>query len=90
MCDVFQLPVLVSQVGGLSEEIVENENGFIIQEMSPEALAAQISLLFAGNQPENVSKNLEKQSDKKENEWDEFAESVLEFADMIQQSKQSN
>jgi glycogen synthase len=77
-------------VGGLSEEIVENENGFIIQEMSPGALAAQISLLFAGNQPEIVSKNLEKQSEKKENEWDEFAESVLEFADMIQQSKQSN
>jgi glycosyltransferase involved in cell wall biosynthesis len=90
MCDVFQLPVLVSQVGGLSEEIVENENGFIIQEMSPDALASQISLLFAENRMENVSKNLRMQGEKTENEWDEFAESVLEFTDMIQQSKQSN
>jgi glycosyltransferase involved in cell wall biosynthesis len=90
MCDVFQLPVLVSQVGGLSEEIAENENGFIIQDMSPDALASQISLLFAENRMENVSKNLRMQGEKTENEWDEFAESVLEFTDMIQQSKQSN
>jgi hypothetical protein len=39
---------------------------------------------------ENVSKNLRMQGEKTENEWDEFAESVLEFTDMIQQSKQSN
>lgn len=90
MCDVFQLPVLVSQVGGLAEDIAMNENGFIIEDMNPEALAAQITLLFAEDQLENVAKNLLLQSEKQENEWDEFAESVLEFADMIQQSKKSN
>lgn len=90
MCDVFQIPVLVSQVGGLAENIALNENGFIIEDMSPDALAAQINLLFAEDQLENVSKNLLFQSEKQENEWDEFAESVLEFADMIQQSKKSN
>jgi glycosyltransferase involved in cell wall biosynthesis len=90
MCDVFQLPVLVSQVGGLAEDIALNENGFIIEDMSPEALAAQINLLFAEDQLENVAKNLLFQSEKQENEWDEFAESVLEFADIIQQSKKSN
>lgn len=90
MCDVFQLPVLVSQVGGLAEDIALNENGFIIEDMSPDALAAQINLLFAEDQLENVAKNLLFQSEKQENEWDEFAESVLEFADIIQQSKKSN
>ena len=90
MCDVFQLPVLVSQVGGLAEDIALNENGFIIEDLSPDALAAQINLLFAEDQLENVAKNLLFQSEKQENEWDEFAESVLEFADMIQQSKKSN
>ena len=58
--------------------------------MSPEALASQITLLFAENRMENVSKNLQIQSEKKENEWDQFAESVLKFADLIQQSKKSN
>lgn len=90
MCDVFQLPVLVSQVGGLAEDIALNENGFIIEDLSPDALAAQINLLFAEDQLENVAKNLLFQSEKQENEWDEFAESVLEFADIIQQSKKSN
>jgi glycosyltransferase involved in cell wall biosynthesis len=90
MCDVFQLPVLVSQVGGLTEEIAVNESGFIIEDMSPEALAKQITSLFAENRMENVVKNLLLQCKKQENEWDEFAESVLEFADMIQQSKKSN
>jgi glycosyltransferase involved in cell wall biosynthesis len=90
MSDVFQLPVLVSQVGGLTEEIAENENGFLIHDTSPEALASQITLLFTENRIENVSKNLQMHSETKENEWDEFAESVLEFADMIQYSKQAN
>ena len=90
MCDVFQLPVLVSQVGGLAEDIALNENGFIIEGMSPDALAAQINLLFAEDQLENVAKNLLFQSEKQENEWDEFAESMLEFADIIQQLKKSN
>jgi glycosyltransferase involved in cell wall biosynthesis len=87
MCDVFHLPVLVSQVGGLTEEVVEKENGFIIHEMNQYALASQIQLIFSENSLENVVKNLQKQGEEKENEWDEFAESVLDFADLIQQSK---
>jgi glycosyltransferase involved in cell wall biosynthesis len=90
MCDVFQLPVLVSQVGGLTEDISENENGFLIHEMNPQALAAQVQLIFSENRMKNVVENLQKHSEKNENEWDEFAESVLDFADMIQQSKKSN
>jgi hypothetical protein len=39
---------------------------------------------------EHVVENLQKQSEKNGNEWDEFGDSVLEFADMIQQSKQPN
>jgi glycogen synthase len=90
MCDVFQLPALVSQVGGLTEGISENENGFIIQEMNRQALAAKIRSIFSENRLELVEKNLQKQSEKNENEWDQFAESVLKFADLIQQTKKSH
>ena len=90
MCDVFQLPVLVSQVGGLAEDISENENGYLIYDMSPEALASQITLIFAENRLEKVASNLQMQSEKNGNEWDKFADSVLEFADLIHQSKKSN
>ena len=90
MCDVFQLPALVSHVGGLTEGISENENGFIIQEMNRQALAAKIRSIFSENRLELVEKNLQKQSEKNENEWDQFAESVLKFADLIQQTKKSH
>jgi glycosyltransferase involved in cell wall biosynthesis len=90
MCDVFQLPVLVSQVGGLAEDISENENGFLIHEMNRYVLAEQIQMIFTENKIETVVKNLQNQSERNENEWDEFAESVLGFADNIQQSKKSN
>ena len=90
MCDVFQLPVLVSQVGGLVEDIYENENGFLIHEMNPYALAEQIQIIFSENRLANVMKNLQNQSARNENEWDDFAKSVLEFADILRQSKKSN
>jgi glycosyltransferase involved in cell wall biosynthesis len=90
MCDVFQLPVLVSQVGGLAEDITENENGFLIHEMNRHALATEIHSIFSENRMEHVVENLQKQSEKNGNEWDEFGDSVLEFTDMIQQSKQPN
>jgi glycosyltransferase involved in cell wall biosynthesis len=90
MCDAFHVPVLVSPVGGLSEEMMENENGFIIHEMNPSSLALQINELFQGDRLQNVANNIRQQLEKKENEWDEFAESVLKFAALIQQTKKSH
>jgi glycogen synthase len=80
----------VSQVGGLAEDISENENGFLIHEMNPDALAEQIQIIFSENRLANVMKNLQNQSERNENEWDDFAKSVLEFADILRQSKKSN
>ena len=90
MCDAFHVPVLVSPVGGLSEEMMENENGFIIHEMNPSSLALQINELFQGDRLQNVANNIRQQLEKKEYEWDEFAESVLKFAALIQQTKKSH
>jgi len=90
MCDAFQVPVLLSSIGGLSEEIIENENGFIIHEMNPTRIAFQIQQIYQDHSLEKVANNIRQQLEKKENEWDEFAESVLKFADLIRQSKPSN
>lgn len=90
MCDVFHLPALVSRVGGLHEEITENENGFVIRNASMFSLAEQIEEIFSNSLLENASQNIHNQLENKENEWDEFADSVLKFADMIQQSKKSH
>jgi glycosyltransferase involved in cell wall biosynthesis len=90
MCDAFHVPVLVSPVGGLSEEMMDNENGFIIHEMNPSSLASQINELFQGDRLQKVANNIRQQLEKEENEWDEFAELVLKFAALIQQTKKSH
>jgi glycosyltransferase involved in cell wall biosynthesis len=90
MCDVFHSPVLVSRVGGLHEEITENENGFVIRDASALSLSQQIEEIFSDSRIEIVSKNIQNQLENMQNEWDEFADSVLKFADMIQHSKKSH
>lgn len=90
MCDAFHLPVLVSRVGGLHGEILEDENGFVIRDTSAFPLSEQIEEVFSDSRIENVSKNIQNHLENKQNEWDEFADSVLKFADMIQQSKKSD
>jgi glycosyltransferase involved in cell wall biosynthesis len=90
MCDAFHLPVLVSRVGGLHGDILEGENGFVIRDSSAFPLSEQIEEVFSDSRIEKVSKNIQNHLENKQNEWDEFADSVLKFADMIQQSKKSD
>ena len=90
MCDVFHLPVLVSRVGGLHEEISENENGFVIRDTSAFSLSKQMEEIFSDSRIENVAQNIQNQLENKQNEWDEFADSVLKFADKILQSKETH
>jgi glycosyltransferase involved in cell wall biosynthesis len=90
MCDVFHLPTLVSRVGGLHEEISENENGFVIRDVTAFSFAEQIEEIFSDSRIEIVSQNIQNEHQNKQNEWDEFTDSVLKFADMIQQTKKSH
>lgn len=89
MSDVFHLPTLVTRVGGLHEEISENVNGFVIRDASAISLANQIDEIFSDARLEKISQNIQNQLQLKENEWDEFADSVIKFANTIQQSKKS-
>ncbi len=87
LCDAFQVPVLVSRVGGLSEEIIAGETGFVIAEMSALSIAQQIKQITTSNSLSKVQKNLQLQAPSIENEWDEFAQSVLDFSNQLAQSK---
>jgi glycosyltransferase involved in cell wall biosynthesis len=87
LCDAFQVPVLVSRVGGLSEEIIAGETGFVIAEMSALSIAQQIKQITTSNSLSQVQKNLQLQAPSIENEWDEFAQSVLDFSNQLAQSK---
>lgn len=87
LCDAFQVPVLVSRVGGLSEEIISGETGFVIAEMSALSIAQQIKQITTSDSLSKVQKNLQLQAPSIENEWDEFAQSVLDFSNQLAQSK---
>lgn len=87
LCDAFQIPVLVSRVGGLSEEIIAGETGFVIAEMSALSIAQQIKQITTSDSLSKVQKNLQLQAPSIENEWDEFAQSVLDFSNQLAQSK---
>lgn len=87
LCDAFQVPVLVSRVGGLSEEIIAGETGFVIAEMSALSIAQQIKQITTSDSLSKVQKNLQLQAPSIENEWDEFAQSVLDFSNQLAQSK---
>jgi glycosyltransferase involved in cell wall biosynthesis len=87
LCDAFHVPVLVSRVGGLAEEIVEGKTGFVINEMSEVSIAHQIRQIVDSNKLVEVQKNLELKADTVENEWDDFAQSVLDFSNQLAQSK---
>jgi glycosyltransferase involved in cell wall biosynthesis len=87
MCDAFSLPTLVSKAGGLSEEIQEGVNGFILEGLNPEGLMKKIQEVCTESALYPVVQCLEENLKSKENEWGDFAEAVLKFSSEIEQSK---
>ena len=71
----FSKPVMVSDVGGLAESVVEGKTGYIIKDPSPAAFASQIQSVFP--LPQNMEIEIKKL--KKELSWDTFADHLLEF-----------
>jgi len=87
ICDAFQLPALVSKVGGLAEEVKDGENGFVLKELTPNQLRIQIQEIFSSDSLLKVQKTAMNQPDLSENEWDDFAQLLLDFSNTIAESK---
>lgn len=87
MSDAFALPVLVSKVGGLAEEIHDGINGFVMKEMNGENMAIQIREIFAHSALYQVENQLTANIKETEKEWGDFADQLLHFSREIQHSK---
>lgn len=87
MCDAFSLPTLVSKAGGLSEEIEEGKNGFVLDDLSPEGLATKVLGVCTESTLYIVEEHLSEVLKSKENEWADFAQVVLNFSSEIHHSK---
>ncbi len=71
----FNKPMLVTDVGGLSEIIPHNRVGYVVQP-DPEAIAGAISDFFGNNRKTGFEKNLEKE--KQKYLWSNMVNAILE------------
>ncbi len=76
----FDLPVLISNVGGLAEEIRDSENGFILENLNSPDIAKKIEHIFMGSSLSEVKENLSNKNFLSTTTWGEFSHFVLEFA----------
>ena len=74
----FHKPVIATDVGGLSEIIIDGVNGYIVPPENPQALADAIGKFYENNEEEKFSANVKFAVEKYS--WNKF---VAEFLDFI-------
>lgn len=77
----FDVPVIVSNAGGLSEMVEENKTGLIVNEAVPEVLSASIKEYFKGELKFKFVHNIKEYVLK--NSWNALAEEILSMAKKI-------
>lgn len=75
----FELPMIVTDVGGLKDIVGEDKMGIVVSEPKPELLEKAIVRYFERGMEEKLKKNI--QLEKESNSWAKFAESLVLFAD---------
>lgn len=77
----FDLPVIVSQAGGLAENVLENYTGLVIDELHPKNIAKTIEVYFKRSNITAMKENIGKL--KAINSWEDFAENICKFYESI-------
>jgi len=77
----FNLPVIATDVGGLSEMVAEGETGLILHAHEPQQLAARIVEYFEGGFHHEMSKRIAER--RAQFSWNGFAEAILQLAQKL-------
>lgn len=77
----FNIPQIVTDVGGLKETITEGKTGLVVSERTPENMAKTICFYFDNELKLEMSKNIAKE--KQENTWPKMAKKIIDFAKMM-------
>ncbi len=80
----FDLPVIATNVGGLSEMVLDNETGLILSENSSKLLAEKIEFYFSNHLEENFREGI--RSRKSFFSWNGFAEEVVGLFNELKQA----
>lgn len=73
----FQKPVIATNVGGISEVIKHNINGYIVEKENPQALAEAILKFYRENKAESFNQNM--LSLKEKYSWENFVNGMFEL-----------
>ena len=83
LANSFCLPVLISNVGGLAEDIVDEKNGFIMNDINPLAIQNKIEEIFNENKLIQVEENLKRENLLLDDSWAKFSESLIQFSERL-------
>ncbi|NBP74655.1 MAG: glycosyltransferase [Crocinitomicaceae bacterium] len=86
LANSFCLPVLISNVGGLVEDIVDEKNGFILNEINPLAIQNKIEEIFNENKLTQVEENLKIENLLLNDMWTKFSDSLIQFCDTLKKN----
>ena len=81
----FNLPVIATAVGGLSEMIEDGKTGLILDSQNPEILAEKINYYFDKKLKQSLSNNIKNK--REEYSWFGFSQSVCDFFDTLKISR---
>jgi glycosyltransferase involved in cell wall biosynthesis len=86
LANSFCLPVLISNVGGLAEDIVDEKNGFILNDINPLAIQIKIEEIFNENKLTQVEENLKLENLLLNDTWTKFSDSLIQFCDTLKKN----
>jgi glycosyltransferase involved in cell wall biosynthesis len=86
LANSFCLPVLISNVGGLAEDIVDEKNGFILHDINPLAIQNKIEEIFNENKLIQVEENLKIENLLLNDTWTKFSDSLIQFCDTLKKN----
>lgn len=73
----FALPSVVTDVGSLSEVVIDGETGFVIPDAAPASIAAAVERALRPGEHDRLAANI--REERKKYSWDAFAEGLEEF-----------
>ncbi len=80
----FDCPILVTNVGGLSETVIHNKTGYVTSK-NPSDIAGYITDFFENNRAVQFSANIQKEKTKYS--WTSFSEKLIELYGKLQTQK---
>jgi len=86
LANSFCLPVLISNVGGLAEDIVDEKNGFILNDINPLTIQNKIEEIFNENKLTQVEENLKLENLLLNDTWTKFSDSLIQFCDTLKKN----